>query len=376
MLRLTPETAHHLTIAALERSTAVPGVLLLLRAVAGRADPAARIEVLGLEFPTPVGLAAGFDKDAKAYPALGALGFGFVEVGTLTAQAQPGNPRPRLFRLPADRALINRLGFNNAGADTAAAHLARRRARPASRPELARPRRWWRGRTGGDPVLGINVGKSKAAPLADAIADYEASVHRLAPFADYLVVNVSSPNTPSLRDLQATEQLRPLLIAVQSAACAAVGGRRPPPVLVKIAPDLSDEQVDAVADLALEIGLAGIVAVNTTVARTGLRTGDADVRAAGAGGLSGSPLKARSVEVLARLRARVGDRLVLVSVGGVGDADDAWERITAGATLVQLYTALVYGGPATPTRITAGLVMRAHAAGFARVQDAIGSNAR
>ncbi len=340
---------------ALAGASRRPRSLAALRALAGRPDPAARVDALGLSFPTPVGLAAGFDKDADAFEALGALGFGFVEVGTVTGLAQPGNPRPRLFRLKSDRALVNRMGFNNAGADAVAAALAQRRRRP------------------GESVLGINVGKSKVVALDDAIADYELSVRALAPFADYLVVNVSSPNTPSLRDLQTTEQLKPLLLCVQNAAREAAGRRRPPAILVKIAPDLTDAQVDAVADLALEIDLDGIVAVNTTTSREHLRSSAAEIEQAGEGGLSGAPLKQRATTVLERLYRRVGGNLVLVSVGGIEDADDAWKRICAGATLVQLYTALVYGGPSLPALLASGVAARARAAGYSRVQDAVGS---
>ena len=315
-------------------------------------DPALRVEALGLSFATPIGLAAGFDKDARVFGPLSALGFGFVEVGTLTARAQPGNPKPRLFRLPQDEALVNRLGFNNAGA-------------PAARPRLA-------ARHPEDGVVGVNVGKTKVVPTEQAVADYETSVALLAPVADYLVVNVSSPNTPGLRTLQDADQLRPLLSAVQRAARRA-RPERPPPVLVKIAPDLSDEQVDAVADLALELDLDGIVATNTTVARTGLATPADVVAEAGDGGLSGAPLAARAEQVLERLHGRVGTRMVLVSAGGVMDAEDAWRRIRAGATLVQLYTGFVYGGPLAPSRIARGVARRARAAGFDTVQQAVGS---
>jgi dihydroorotate dehydrogenase len=301
-----------------------------------------RVRALGLSFPGPVGLAAGFDKDARGTRGLAALGFGFVEVGTVTARAQPGNPRPRMFRLTADRALVNRMGFNNAGAAAAAARL---------------------GRSRGGPVVGVNIGKTRAVPDADAAADYAASARAVAAVADYVVVNVSSPNTPGLRDLQAADRLRPVLVAVRSALDAAVPGRHQGikgrvPLLVKIAPDLADADVDAVADLALELGLDGIIATNTTVSRDGLASPAAEVAAAGAGGLSGPPLRARSLAVLRRLHARAGDRLVLIAAGGIETPDDAWERLRAGATLVQAYTAFVYGGPLWPRRMHAGLARR------------------
>ena len=301
-----------------------------------------RVRALGLEFPGPLGLAAGFDKDARGTRGLAALGFGFVEVGTVTARAQPGNPRPRMFRLTADRALVNKMGFNNAGAAAAAARLGRSR----------RP---------GGPVVGVNIGKTRAVPDEEAAADYAASARAVAAVADYVVVNVSSPNTPGLRDLQAADRLKPVLVAVRAALDAAVPGGRRVPLLVKIAPDLADADVDAVADLALELGLDGIIATNTTTSRAGLASPAAEVAAAGAGGLSGPPLRARALEVLARLHARAGDRLVLIAAGGVETPDDAWERLRAGATLVQAYTGFVYGGPLWPRRMHAGLARRMRA---------------
>lgn len=337
VLRRVPAEAAHLAAFGLIRVFGrVPGAARLLGRWLGPRDPVLRVRALGLSFPGPVGLAAGFDKDARGTRGLAALGFGFVEVGTVTARAQPGNPRPRMFRLTADRALVNRMGFNNAGAAAAAARLARAR---------------------GGPVVGVNIGKTRAVPDQEAAADYAASARAVAAVADYVVVNVSSPNTPGLRDLQAADRLRPVLVAVRSALDAAVPGRRVP-LLVKIAPDLADADVDAVADLALELGLDGIIATNTTVSRDGLASPAAEVAAAGAGGLSGPPLRARSLAILRRLHARAGDRLVLIAVGGIETPDDAWERLQAGATLVQAYTAFVYGGPLWPRRMHAGLARR------------------
>ncbi|GAA3417435.1 hypothetical protein GCM10018952_49320 [Streptosporangium vulgare] len=266
-------------------------------------DPALRVQAFGVHFSGPFGLAAGFDKDAGCVEAVSALGFGHVEVGTITAHAQPGNARPRMFRLVRNRAIINRMGFNNAGASAAARSLARPRGVPA--------------------IVGVNIGKTKVVPESGAVADYVASARELAPLADYLVVNVSSPNTPGLRDLQAVELLGPLLRAVKEVADATP---KRTPLLVKIAPDLADADVDAVADLALDLGLDGIIATNTTIGRQALAEAEPAGRDHGheSGGLSGRPLKARSLEVLRRLRARVGDRLVLVSVGGVEDVDDVW----------------------------------------------------
>jgi len=346
VLRRVPAEAAHLWAFGLIRAVArVPGAAWLLGRWLGPRDPVLRVRALGLEFPGPLGLAAGFDKDALGTRGLAALGFGFVEVGTVTAQAQPGNPEPRLFRLPADRALVNRMGFNNAGAAAAAAQL--RRSRGSRR----------RG-----PVVGVNIGKTRAVAESQAAADYAASALAVAGVADYVVVNVSSPNTPGLRDLQAAGRLRPVLVAVRSALDAS-GGRRRVPLLVKIAPDLADADVDAVADLAVELGLDGIIATNTTVSREGLASPAAEVAAAGAGGLSGPPLRARSLAVLRRLRARAGDRLVLIAAGGIETPDDAWERLQAGATLVQAYTGFVYAGPLWPRRMHAGLARRLRAAG-------------
>ncbi|MDX6731186.1 MAG: dihydroorotate dehydrogenase [Baekduia sp.] len=336
--RVDAETAHGWGAAALRVGLGAPLVRRAVRRLLAPPEPALRVRALGLDLPSPLGLAAGFDKDAGHVDALTALGFGFVEVGTITARPQAGNPRPRMFRLPADRALINRMGFNNAGAEAAAARLSGPRDRPT--------------------IVGVNIGRTKVA--ADAAADYRASARRLAPLADYLVINVSSPNTPGLRDLQAVDELRTLIATVREAMAES---GRPVPLLVKIAPDLADADVDAVAGLAVETGLDGLIATNTTIARDGLRTAPAAVAAAGAGGLSGAPLADRSLEVLRRLRARVGEGMVLVSVGGVETAEDAWARLEAGATLVQAYTAFVYNGPLWPARMHRGLAKLARESG-------------
>jgi len=328
LLYLLPaERAHHFAFACLRWFAAIPGAKSLLRAVfhSGRRSPA---HVFGLEFPNRVGLAAGFDKDAIGFEALGAVGFGFVEVGTLTGHPQPGNPSPRLFRLPKDRALVNRMGFNNCGSADAVVRL-------------ERPRR---------TIVGVNIGKTKVVPEEEAIHDYVLSAKRVARHADYVVVNVSSPNTPGLRDLQATEKLRPLLSAVRAALDEASQSRRVP-LLVKIAPDLADEDIDSVSDMAVELGLDGIIATNTTTRRDGLRSTDQEVSACGPGGLSGQPLNERSLEVLRRLRARAGDRIGLVSVGGIETPAQARQRIEAGADLVQIYTAFIYEGPWLPRRL-------------------------
>jgi dihydroorotate dehydrogenase len=351
---LPAETAHRLVMAGLRMISRAPMLLRWLRARFAVSDPRLRVEALGLRFATPIGLAAGMDKDAEAFEAFGALGFGFVEVGTITAQPQPGNPRPRLFRLVADRALINRMGFNNHGARAAAGRIARTGARQT--------------------LLGINIGKSKIVSNEAALDDYAQSAAQLGPYADYLVVNVSSPNTPGLRDLQAVAVLRPLLERVRNELDTVTGARRVP-LLLKIAPDLADDDLDAVADLAIELKLDGIIATNTTITRAGLTTPPDVVSACGAGGLSGAPLKTRAVDVLRRLRARVGSQVVLIAAGGIESADDAWARIRAGATLVQLYTGLVYEGPTLPHRIAEGLATRVREAGFDSITNAIGTDA-
>lgn len=325
---MDPERAHHLAFAVIRM---LPN-LGLRRAVSRFTMPKRDISVraLGLTFPTPFGVAAGFDKNATAILGLGALGFGHIEVGTVTAIPQPGNPRPRLFRLIPDRAIVNRMGFNNDGVTAAAAKVAKARS--------ARRR----------PVIGVNIGKSRVVDVADAVADYRVSARVAAGVADYLVVNVSSPNTPGLRDLQALDSLRPLLQAVKEEAGST-------PLLVKIAPDLADDDILAIADVVVELGLDGIIATNTTISRDGLTTDREVVKAAGAGGLSGAPLAARSLEVLRLLRSRVPATLCIVSVGGVETARDVRTRLDAGATLVQGYSAFIYRGPFWARAINRGL---------------------
>jgi dihydroorotate dehydrogenase len=346
LTRLDPERAHHVGFRAIRLGR--PAMRAVVRS-AGRP-----VEAMGLSFRNVLGLAAGFDKNAEGIDALAALGFGFVEVGTVTALAQPGNPRPRLFRLPQDRAVVNRMGFNNDGAEAVARRLERRSH------GLDRRDRRTVGRIGqrpaSRPVLGINIGKSKVVPEDDQRAvldDYASSARRLAPYADYLVVNVSSPNTPGLRSLQAVDRLAPLLDEVRRVADDAAN--RPVPLCVKIAPDLADEDVVAVGELARDRGLEGLIATNTTISRQGLVTPVAVVEAVGGGGLSGPVLRQRSIEVLRLLRARDRD-ITLISVGGVSSSHDVAERMKAGATLVQAYTGFVYGGPLWPRRVVTGLL--------------------
>lgn len=340
-----PERVHNFVFTALRGATATEISRGPLRRALAPTDPILASTVFGVRFPGPLGLAAGFDKDGDGLKTWGALGFGYAEIGTVTPRPQPGNPQPRLFRLASDRALLNRMGFNNHGAGQLALRLARHHP---------------------DVPIGVNIGKSKVTPPEHAPQDYAAGARLLGSLADYLVVNVSSPNTPGLRDLQAVESLQPILTAVLAETAT--------PVLVKIAPDLSDADVDAVADLAVEAGLAGIVATNTTVSRSGLRTpGVADL---GPGGISGPPVARRAVEVLRRLYARVGESQVLISVGGIETAEDAWARITAGASLLQGYTGFVYGGGLWAKHIHDGLAERLHAGGFTSLSDAVGSGQR
>ncbi len=326
--RLDPEDAHHLAFTVI-RLLPQLGIGSLVRALT---RPAATLSVrtLGLEFDSPFGVAAGFDKDGRAIRGLWQLGFSHVEVGTITAIPQPGNDRPRLFRLIADRAVVNRMGFNNAGAAAAAPRLERERGRRIR------------------PIIGANIGKSRVVDVDDATADYLIGTRLLAPVADYLAVNVSSPNTPGLRGLQELEKLSPLLTAVKAAAGST-------PVLVKIAPDLTDDEVRRISGLVVELGLSGIIATNTTLSREGLRTAAPVVEGAGAGGLSGAPLAARSLAVLRVIRSVVPAELCVISVGGVDTAADVAERLAAGATLVQGYTAFLYRGPLWAASVNRGL---------------------
>jgi len=334
--RIDPERAHRAALAGLRWG--------LAGRAPGEDDPALRVSALGLAFKNPIGLAAGFDKDAVAVAGLSRLGFGFVETGTVTPRPQPGNPRPRLFRLEADRAVVNRMGFNNGGLD---AYLARLDALPR----------------GAVPV-GANVGINKEG--ADPERDYATLVAAVARRADYVVINVSSPNTPGLRDLQGEARLRSIL--------AAVAGRleQPPPLLVKLAPDLSDDGLAALVEVCAECRVDGLIISNTTIARPdGLRS----PHAREAGGLSGPPLFARSTAMLARAHLLARGRLTLIGVGGVSSGRDAWEKIRAGARLVQLYTAFAYDGPALLPRLKAELLAAMREAGFARVEDAVGTDA-
>lgn len=316
--RMDAERAHHLVMFAIRFAGAIGLTKLAKIKPSGRGS----VQAFGLHFDAPFGLAAGFDKNAVAIKALGELGFSHVEIGTVTAIAQSGNEKPRLFRLIEDRALVNRMGFNNQGANQIADRLKKLRKKHGTKL----------------PIIGVNIGKSKVVAVEDAVADYRQSAKLLAPYADYIAVNVSSPNTPGLRSLQSVEALEPILLAVLQESLGK-------PVLVKIAPDLANEDIAAVADLALDLGLAGVIATNTTIGREHLKTSKAKIDASGAGGLSGAPLKNRSLEVLRLLQARMNGRAAIISVGGIETPSEAAERISNGATLVQGYTGWIYSGP-------------------------------
>ncbi|HEY1011784.1 MAG TPA: quinone-dependent dihydroorotate dehydrogenase [Herpetosiphonaceae bacterium] len=346
LFRLDPERAHWFANAALDAVAAVPGIPSLLRRRIG-ADPVLRSAICGLTFDHPLGLAAGFDKDGRHVRGMAALGFAYLELGTVTPLAQPGNERPRLFRLSADDALINRMGFNNQGAEELALRL-RRMRRPVP--------------------LGVNIGKNKITPNEEATADYLRCFRLLAPLADYVVVNISSPNTPGLRELSRREPLEALLNAIQAER------RRldnPPPLFVKLSPDEDSAGLDAALGAALAAGADGLIATNTTLARPGLRSSGAGE----AGGLSGAPLRERADAVMAYLRRATGGALPLIGVGGISDGASAYERIRAGASLLQLYTALIYRGPAIVPDTLRELGRLLRRDGFSSVAEAVGSGA-
>lgn len=348
-----PERIHE---AALELLAEIDNSHLLRRWLHSRYSfrhPSLEVKMFGLTFPNPVGIAAGFDKNAAAPRALAGLGFGFIEVGTVTPRAQPGNPRPRLFRLPKDEALINRLGFNNAGARAMAERLHRIN-------DLAVP-------------LGINIGKNFDTPIERAVDDYLACLRVLYRYADYFVVNVSSPNTPGLRELQREEALSRLLAHLQAenASLAERWGIRQRPLLVKVAPDLSTAELQAVLGCVEAHGVAGIIATNTTIRRPAL----AGAAAAEAGGLSGRPLRDRSTRIIAAIYRLTGGRIPIIGVGGIFNGDDALVKIRAGASLVQVYTGFVYGGPSLPSRINRRLVTQLASMGMKHVSDVVGIDA-
>lgn len=355
LFRLPAETAHELALHSLALLKPRPINNYLRRRFATAAF--GEIKRFGLNFPNPVGLAAGFDKDGVALRSLAALGFGFIEAGTVTYHAQPGNPRPRLFRLPEDRALINRAGFNNSGA-----------AAFANRVSGNRP----------DCILGVSIGKSKITPIEDANADYVASLDLVYPVADYIAINVSSPNTPQLRELQRANQLESLLLNLQSRSEELQKLHSRPqrmPLLVKLSPDLEQKDLEAIVEIVDGLKIDGLIAANTTVSRSGLHSQQTMIQKIGEGGLSGLPLRKRATEMIARLYVLTKGRIPLIGVGGIFTADDAWEKIAAGASLVQLYTGLIYGGPGTAKRINEGLLHILHKHGFRHLDAAVGYRA-
>lgn len=335
--RMDPETAHLRTLDALALAQSNPVGRAALRRIAGQV-PLSPVQVGRLHFPNPVGVAAGFDKDARVVAGLTLLGFGHVEIGTLTPRAQPGNPQPRIFRLPTDEAIINRMGFPNEGVEAAVASL---RALPAER----------------DYVVGVSLGKQKETPLEDAAADYVTVMRAVHPYADYLAVNISSPNTPGLRELQGGRHLDHLLrvVVAENLSLSAVENQPPKPLWVKIAPDLEYDELDEILATLLAIGIDGIIIANTTLSRAGL----ADAGRAEAGGLSGRPLRRRSTQLIAHVHRQTNGALPIIGVGGVSSAADVREKLAAGAAVVQLYTGLVYRGPGL-----AGQILRELAAGI------------
>lgn len=355
LFSLPPETAHELALHSL--SLLRPKFINDLIARRYSSESSFPIDRFGISFPNAVGLAAGFDKDGVALPVLAALGFGFIEAGTVTFHAQPGNPRPRLFRLPEDKALINRAGFNNSGAAAFAKRVARDRPRC---------------------VLGVSIGKSKITPLERATEDYLASFELVYDVADYVAVNVSSPNTPQLRQLQQSEQLSALLSALQErnrALQQAHRRSRSMPLLVKLSPDLTSEDLEMIVDVLVRLQVDGIIATNTTITRDHLRTDHANVVKIGDGGLSGAPLRAKSTQMIADLYCLTKGKVPIIGVGGIFTAEDAWEKISAGASLVQLYTGFIYRGPGIAREINEGLQHILKREGFSNLDAAVGCRA-
>ena len=331
---LSPEKAHYLTFSMVKMITALPFARDIIRAMYVVKDPKLERQVFGLTFKNPVGLAAGFDKNASHYNDLASFGFSFIEIGTITPKAQDGNPKPRLFRLSIDNALINRMGFNNVGADQAIDNLKKRHTKI---------------------VIGGNIGKNKVTPNDDAVSDYLKCFDKLFDYVDYFVVNVSSPNTPGLRELQDGKFLTEILGKLQ------IENRkrsRPKPVLLKIAPDLSWEQIDEIIEIAGKTELDGLIATNTTISREGLSVSDERLSEIGAGGLSGKPLTRRSTEIIEYISRKTNRTIPIIGVGGIHSAEDAMEKIEAGATLVQLYTGFIYEGPALVKKINQKLLKK------------------
>jgi dihydroorotate dehydrogenase len=327
-----PEKIHHLVFKGIKFLCKIPGIPSLIRGCYTVKDKRLERKVFGLTFPNPVGLAAGFDKDAKLYDELGYYGFGFIEIGTLTPKAQPGNEKPRMFRLPEDEGLINRMGFNNGGVDEAVERLKHRKTKI---------------------IIGGNIGKNKITPNEDAVSDYEKCFEALFDHVDYFVVNVSSPNTPNLRALQDKEPLTKLLLRMKELNSQKP---HPKPVLLKIAPDLTNEQLDDIIEIVATTKIDGVVATNTTISRENLKTPKERLDMMGAGGLSGKPVARRSTEVVKYLSEKSGKSFPIIAVGGIHTAEDALEKLDAGASLVQIYTGFIYEGPGIVKRINKGIL--------------------
>jgi len=355
LFRMDPELAHRLIVHGLGKAVRLPGALPLMRCLwDARPDPRLETELFGIRFRHPVGLAAGLDKDAVAVEGFAGMGLAFLEVGTVTPVGQPGNDRPRLFRLPDDEALINRMGFNNEGAEAMAARLARLKERRVP--------------------IAVNIGKNKATPNDQAPEDYRKCLRALYPYGDFFVINISSPNTPDLRKLQHGEELKALLDAMRSeiAEQAARTGGKPKPVVVKIAPDMTEAELEQTVGILADGGVSGIIATNTTLSRDGLVHPNRSQQ----GGLSGRPLRARSTDVIRAIYRLTGGRLPIIGSGGIFDARDAYDKIRAGASLVEVYTALIYKGPGVVRGIAAELSDLLAQGGFRRIGDAVGADHR
>ncbi|WP_054958023.1 quinone-dependent dihydroorotate dehydrogenase [Paenibacillus dakarensis] len=352
--KMDPEKAHHLVVGGLGRTVKVPGTEAVMRGLYGITEtPDLAADLFGLHFPTPVGLAAGLDKNGKAVRGFSSIGFGFMEVGTVTPLGQPGNELPRLFRLPSDEALINRMGFNNEGAEALARRLSALKERPI-------------------PVA-VNIGKNKVTPNEEAHRDYEACIRELYPYGDFFVVNISSPNTPDLRSLQHGSELSSLLDAVMSEMSRqALKHGKQKSILVKIAPDVSDGELEYMVDTIARSGVSGIIATNTTLSREGLSHGNAQE----SGGLSGKPLRERSTAIISKIYRQTNGSLPIIGSGGIFTAQDAYEKIRAGASLVEIYTALIYEGPEVNRRLHAGLRELLKRDGYAHISEAVGADHR
>ncbi len=327
-----PEKVHYFTAGLIHFTLSIPGMKWLWNKMYLVDDPKLEREVFGIKFPNPVGLAAGFDKNAKMYNDLAYCGFGFIEIGTVTPKGQSGNPKPRLFRLKEDNAVINRMGFNNDGVEEAIKNLKKKKV---------------------DIIIGGNIGKNKVTPNEEATEDYKISFQAMFPYVDYFVVNVSSPNTPNLRELQEKEPLKELLNTLQELNSQKEERK---PILLKIAPDLTNEQLDDIVEIVQEVKLDGVIATNTTVSREGLQTSNEKIEKIGAGGLSGRPVKSRSTEVIRYLHEKSGGAMKIIGVGGIHSAEDAIEKLEAGASLIQLYTGFIYEGPALVKRINKAIL--------------------